>query len=390
MSTHNAQAFGHWIRNDFKEINTILENLYFEQEQRENVCGIGDEYKQQLLTQGNQFISVLLEEGNTDEGYDNGYNLLGNVGFFMAACRRHEIGGPVPETESSLKDASALAMHLGATLGVVPRFASAHQETHNHAVDGLFKTFTSLQDESLFLEYNSRGVFALIRASEALLHCLPLGISHPVTSDLLENAKRALQDMVSINAHLFNKLDTDRFFYSVRPYFKPYKVGPTNYRGANAGDFAGINVIDLLLGLCQAEDPYYSQILVEKFLFMHPADQLILRDCMRRNSLLNLFLDAREQHYAKPWFQRNAKLFLEVCEMHAKIASQHHDMLVNKFIEKPSAQAGMDNRSDLTASGPPLPILLKSLKHLCDLRNAANVGGIKSRFHDMNLIKSCV
>jgi hypothetical protein len=390
MSTHNAQAFGYWIRNEFKEINTILENLYFEQEKRENVSGIGEEYKQQLLIQGNEFISVLLAEGNTDEGYDNGYNLLGNVGFFMAACRRHGITDPERETASSLKDASALAMHLGATLGVVPRFASAHQETHNYAVDGLFKTFTSLPDESLFLEYNSRGVFALIRASEALLHCLPLGISHPVTSDLLENAKRALQDMVSINAHLFNKLDTDRFFYSVRPYFKPYTVGPTNYRGANAGDFAGINVIDLLLGLCQAEDPYYSQILVEKFLFMHPADQLILRDCMRRKSLLNLFLEAREQHHAKPWFQNNAKLFLEVCEMHAKIASQHHDMLVNKFIEKPSAQAGMDDSSDLTASGPPLPVLLKSLKHLCDLRNAANVTGIKSRFQDMNLIRNCV
>ena len=390
MSTHNAQAFGHWIRNEFKEINTILENLYFEQEQRQNVSGIGEEHKQQLLTQGNEFISVLLAEGNTDEGYDNGYNLLGNVGFFMAACRRHEISGPEQQTESSLKDASALAMHLGATLGVVPRFASAHQETHNYAVDGKFKTFTSLQDESLFLEYNSRGVFALIRASEALLHCLPLGISHPVTSDLLENAKRALQDMVSINAHLFTKLDADRFFYSVRPYFKPYKVGPTNYRGANAGDFAGINVIDLILGLCQAEDPYYSQILVEKFLFMHPADQLILRDCMRRKSLLNLFLEEREQHHARPWFQLNAKLFLEVCEMHAKIASQHHDMLVNKFIEKPSAQAGLDNSSDLTASGPPLPVLLKSLKHLCDLRNAANVDGIKSRFHDINLLKNCV
>ncbi|MFT5656501.1 MAG: hypothetical protein ACI9XU_002229, partial [Arenicella sp.] len=169
-----------------------------------------------------------------------------------------------------------------------------------------------------------------------------------------------------------------------------YMVGPTNYRGANAGDFAGINVIDLLLGLCQAEDPYYSRILVEKFLFMHPADQLILRDCMRRNSLLNLFLETREQHHTKPWFQRNARLFLDVCEMHAKIASQHHDMLVNKFIEKPSAQAGMENSSDLTASGPPLPVLLKSLKHLCDLRNAANVDGIKSRFHDINLIKDCV
>ena len=310
--------------------------------------------------------------------------------FFMAACRRHGITNHEKESASPLKDASALAMQLGASLGVVPRFASAHQETHNLAVDGEYKTFTTLQDEALFLEYNTRGVFSFIRASESLLHSLPLGVSHPVTLDLLETAKRALQDVVRTNAILFSKLDTDRFFYSVRPYFKPYHVGPTVYRGANAGDFAGINVIDLLLGLCRGDDPYYSRMLVEKFLYMRPDDQLILRDCMRRKSILDMFLDVYEADNSKPWFQRNAEAFLEVCDMHARIATQHHEMLVGKFIERPSDEAGLSNKTDLTASGPPLPVLLKSLKHLCDLRNAADVSDIGSRYNDIQLLRSCI
>lgn len=390
MSTKNVETFEHWIRTEFREINTTLENLYFEQQQRDHVADVGEGYKQQLFEGGNDLVGALLKEGNTDEGFDNGFNLLGNVGFFMAACRRHEIAEATAEAGSQLKQASALAMQLGASLGVTPRFASAHLETHNLAINGIYKSFTSLPDEAIFLEYNTRGVFAFIRASEALLHCLPLGISHPVTLDLLGVAKQALQDVAISNATLFKTLDTDRFFYSVRPYYKPHYVGAIEYRGANAGDFAGINVVDLLLGLCRGDDPYYSQMLVEKFLYMRPEDQLTLRDCMRRPSLLDLFLQAREDSAAEDWFQQNLMAFLAVCEAHGRVATQHHEMLVDKFIEKPSEQAGVTDKADLTASGPPLPVLLKSLKHLCDLRNAANVEGIQTRYAEMQLLRASV
>jgi hypothetical protein len=196
----------------------------------------------------------------------------------MAACRRHEITEPSRETKSPPVEASALAMQLGASLDVVPRFASAHLETHNRAINGVYKTFTSLADEELFITYNTRAALAYIRASEALLRILPLGVSHPITADLLKVATAALQDVVTSNGELFEKLDIDRFFYCVRPYYKTHRVGLHEYRGANAGDFAGINVIDLLLGLCCADDSYYSQLLVDKFLFMVPEDQLVLRD----------------------------------------------------------------------------------------------------------------
>ena len=387
MRTPLALDFDNWIRNDFRAMNTALEDLYFASEDPDSVAGVGESIKEALVAEGREHITQLLKEGNTDEGFDQGFDLLGDVGFYMAACRRHGITDPSRETRSPLVEASALAMQLGASLGAVPRFASSHLETHNSAINGVYKTFTTLDDEKLFIEYNTRGVFGYIRAAEALLHTLPLGVSHPVTRDLLDVARGALDDVFNSNAELFRALDTRRFFYSIRPYYKPHRVGLREYRGANAGDFAGINVIDLLLGLCRADDPYYSQLLVDKFLFMRPEDQLLLRDCMRRKSLLSSFLDVVAGHRNEDWFQRNASAFLDVCKAHAKVARQHHEQLVERFIVRPAAEAGLEDKADLSASGPPLPVLLKGLQVLCDLRCAAPRDDIPSRYHDITLLE---
>ncbi|HBY39762.1 MAG TPA: DUF1864 domain-containing protein [Alteromonas sp.] len=383
MSTPLVNDFDHWIRTRFVDINTELEHRYFAQQRREEVSHVGDDLKTSLLEESGEFIRSLLGEGNTDEGFDSGFDLLGNVGFVLAACRRHEID----EHHSTLKNASALAMQLGASLGVVPRFASAHLETHNRAINGKYKTFTHLEDEKTFLDYNTRGVFGFVRASEALLHTLPLGISHPVTLDLLNVARVALQQVVENNTALFNELDVDRFFYNVRPYYKTHKVGRHEYRGANAGDFAGINVIDLLLGLCRGDDPYYSQLLVDKFLFMRPEEQLILRDCMRRTSLMDAFLNATEEERNASWFKLHLQAFLAVCEAHGETARQHHEQLISRFIESPAAKYELTKRQDMTASGPPLEILLAALQKLHDLRTAAPRDDIPTRYNDVQTLK---
>lgn len=385
-----AEAFDRWIRTDFKEINTELEELYFAQERRDNTAGVGNPLKRDLEEQGKQHIRDLLREGNTDEGFDAGFDLLGNVGFYMAACRRHDITEPSRERKSPLIEASALAMQLGASLGVAPRFASSHLETHNRAVNGVYKCFTTLDDERTFLNYNTRGVFAYIRASEALRQTLPLGVSHPVVKDLLRDARLALEDVAEYNRQLFEALDVDRFFYCVRPYYKPHRVGRHEYRGANAGDFAGINVIDLLLGLCRADDPYYSQLLVDKFLFMRPEDQLVLRDCMRRKSLLDSFREHCDAYHGEPWFQDNAGAFLSVCEAHGRAAIQHHEQLVEHFIVRPSEEGELQDTEGLTASGPPLPVLLKALRTLCDLRAAARRDDIPSRYADIARLRQAL
>ena len=386
----NVKAFDRWIRSSFVEMNTELENLYFGQADKANVEGVGDKIKAQIRDEGRSFIVALVREGNTDEGFENAFGLLGDLGLYMAALRRHELTNPAEETTSPLKEASALGLHIGASLGVTPRFATCHLSTHNYAVDGKQKSFTSLDDEFLFLDYNTRGILCFKRAADALTRILPLGVSHSVTHTLLEDAKAALEDVIKFNDILFTELDVDRFFYSVRPYYKPYRVGRHEYRGANAGDFSGINEIDMLLGLCRANDPYYSQLLVDKMLFMTPDDQARLRDCMRRKSLLDEFLDCAAGSSKAPWFQANAKAFLEVCALHGETAAQHHDQLVQRFIERPSGDLNEDHLRHVTASGPPLPVLLRSLEVLRDLRLAADRADISTSYENIQKLKSLV
>ena len=383
--TPNSKTFDHWIRNRFVELNTELEILYSNQTERTNVDSIGNDLKCSLEDEGREIIKTLLSEGNTDEGFDNAFDLLGNVGLYMAACRRHEITDPSKQRTSPLKEASGLAMNIGASIGVTPRFATAHLSTHNKAVDGVYKSFTSLPAEKLFLDYNTKAILAYKRAADALLKLHPLGISHPMCLELLVVVKEALEEVIKSNAALYEKLNVDDFFYCVRPYYKPYHVGFQVYRGANAGDFAGINVIDILLGLCFANEPAYSQMLVDKFLYMVPEDQSILRDCMRRTSIMEDFLDSDVS--SKNWYKNNLTLFLEICQLHGDAATQHHNQLVEKYIAGPSSALKGSQLDNITASGPPLEVLLDSLEKLRDRRAAANRDDIRTRFDDIQILK---
>ena len=88
---------------------------------------------------------------------------------------------------------------------------------------------------------------------------------------------------------------------------------------------------------------------------------------------------ARKQHL---------KLFLDVCDAHGNTATQHHNQLVNKFIEKPADDSSLTNKQDMTASGPPLPVLLNALKKLRDLRTAAQRDDIPTRYQDFEILRN--
>lgn len=385
-----AQAFDHWIRTAFVELNTELENLYFAQEDRAQVTGVGDPVKARLRDEGHAHVVALLAEGNTGEGFESGFGVLGNVGLYLAAMRRHELTNPAREERSPFKEASTLAFHVGASLGMAPRFSTAHLTTHNLAIAGARKSFTSLPDELLFIDENTRGILLLQTVADAITRILHIGISSPAVDVPFAIAKQALAGVLASNERLFSGLNVQRFFYSIRPYYKPYRVGRQEYRGANAGDFSGINEIDLLLGLCRANDPYYGQLLVDKMLFMPPADQARLRECMTHGSLLDELLALSVQHAHTDWFQRNARAYLEVCDLFGQTAAQHHDALVKRFIAQPAATLKEERLEGITASGPPLPVLLQSLEVLRDLRLAADRTDIASRHQDLARLRSLV
>lgn len=386
--TAGVEAFDSWIRGNFVEMNTEIEELYFAQENREAVEGIGNNIKDELVKDGTARIVEVLGEKNIFHDWEAGFSALGSVGLYLAACRRHGITDPHVDKRSPLKEASVLALQLGTALGVVPRFATSHFATNNLAINGKYRVFTSLKDELVFLDYNTRGILSFMRTSDALLRIKPLGVSHPVAYDLLVNARDALKDVMHYNEILFDKLDTDRFFYSVRPYHRPYHVGSQVYRGANAGDFAGINVIDLLLGLCNTNDASYTQLLVDKATFLNPSDQELLRKCMRHTSLMDDFLAVMDDQKGEEWYQKNLEIFLEVLQLHGEISEYHHYQLVNKYIEKPAEGLPPEYLKGVTASGPPLAVMLRSLENLKDQRAAAQRDDIPTRYIDVQRLKS--
>ena len=103
---------------------------------------------------------------------------------------------------------------------------------------------------------------------------------------------------------------------------------------------------------------------------------------------MNLFLDEVDKNSNQEWYQKNLKAFLEVVEAHGAAYACHHNRLVNKFIQQPAAQLPEECLTNITASGPPLPILVRSLEKLRDLRLAANRNDIPSRYADLQKLKS--
>ena len=162
------------------------------------------------------------------------------------------------------------------------------------------------------------------------------------------------------------------------------------HRGANAGDFADINVIDLLWGLCDADDENCAQSLLDKTVFKTSDDQVALRDCMRHGSLMDEFLELQGQHISEPWCRKNLAMFFYVCEMYSKVLEQHYDQLVSKLIEKPAASVKEKHQVNIHSSGPPLDVLLRVLKHLHDRRLTADSSDISVRFADIKSLDECL
>lgn len=328
--------FARWLDTDFADLNTGLEEAYFAA-RAEIVYEVAelDQRRHALRDDGAALIGRL---GDAEVSYE----LLGAVGLYLAACRRHEVD--VPE------HAQAVAGRLGLALGVAPRMVFAHMSTHNPAGH----TFTRLPDEETFTRYNALGVLSYQRAASALRRAAGTSPDGPLTAHLLDDARAALDDVLRFNTVLAAELDRDRFFYNVRPYFKPHVVCGTEYRGANAGDYSAVNEIDLALGLCDLSDPFYQRILAEKYPYVPPEDQPRLRTPPATLRIAP----------GSP----NAERFLAVCRAHGAAYTFHHHRLVKPFLAEPAADAPPDRLARLTASGPPLDVVLATLSRLVDLR----------------------
>lgn len=366
-----------WLRSEFIDINTRLEEAYFS-ERIDVITGRPelDKLKQALLEQGGPLMEGLARMPALPENPRASYRLLGMVGTYLAACQRHEIR--LSPEEGGRDAAWTILLRIGSSLGVAPRYVFAHQALFNDAVAGRFRTFTSLPDEAIFIRFNALGVLAYRRGANALRDIADMGVTNPVAEYLFGDAEAALREVLHFNQELAKQLNVDRFYFNIRPYFKSYRVGHTEYRGANAGDFAAINEIDVMLGLCRTDDFFYQSVLEEKARHVPPGDQQGLRSLDRRSSLLEEFVRELDAHGATPEWQANAKRFLAVCKAHGAAYAYHHERLVKPYLEAPSKTTPAAHASGLTSSGPPLAEVIAFLQRLLDLRTARDRPGIGS------------
>lgn len=374
--TTAADDFDRWIRNDFVALNTRLEEAYFAADGRipHDRPELGTD-RRRIGHEGAELIGRITAGGaphSLPTADDERYELLGSVGLYLAACRRHGIEGP----QSA---AWPLAQLLGSSLGVAPRLVFAHQALYNKAVGDSFRTFTALDDERAFILYNGLSVLAYQRTAAALRRVPTLGVSSPLTAYLLREARSGLDDVLDLGKTLSKTLDVDRFFVNIRPYFMAHRVGAMEYRGVNAGDFAAINSIDVLLGLCSPYDPFYQALLTEKHPYVPPEDQATLRATVTAEPLLDAFLRETAAGPLTPQLRDNAELFLTVCRLHGAASAFHHHRLVIPFLQTPADRAARQpgpesepesGTADLTTSGPPLHVVMDTLARLVDLRTA--------------------
>lgn len=389
MPSPARQELGQWIRNKFVELNSKLEDLYWESNDRSSTES-GAELQAELLSEGEVLIAALTIDDLTGPDFDARFDLLGDVGMFMSAVRRHEVERHDGHPNEQSPVAAQVALQLGASLGTAPRFLTAHNQTHNLAIDGRYRTFTSGESERIFTDYNTRSVYEYMRAADALVRAVPLGVSHVATRDLLLLAADAIRTAVDLNRELTDELDVDEFFFRVRPYLKSYPVGRTVFRGNNAGDFAAFNEIDTILGLCSMNDPHYAQIVTEKMPYLVPLEQERLQKVLRAPNLLDGFIDKIDSA-SQPWFQQNAVAYLDVIDALGDGARHHHNEIVSRYISTPTASIAEKHHTRVTASGPPLDVLIASLERLRDQRSAAKRDDdVPTRYDDVNTLRAAV
>jgi hypothetical protein len=349
-----------WLRTDFQVLNTDLEEAYFAAQAEYRDDPALAPAKQRLLVEGAARAGAITE---LPADPDTRYELLGMVGYVMGACRRHEVEDP-----ALLALVWRVAERLGTSLGVAPRFVFAHQALWNVAVDGRFRTFTTLASEHAFVLHNGVAVLAYERAAAALRPIAAIGVTNPIAGPQLDAARRALEDVLAADQAITRVVPVDRFFRNIRPYFKTHRVGAGEFRGANAGDFSAINELDVFLGCVDPTEPFYARVVDEKLPYVPPADAPRLRALDARDSLLARFVAEAGEAPSAAW-RDNATRFLAVCRAHAAAATYHHTALVRPFLERPAAAMPQDRVAAVSASGPPLAEVVASLDRLRALRS---------------------
>jgi hypothetical protein len=293
---------------------------------------------------------------------ESAFQLLGDVGTFAASCNRHNVK-MFREGGDAIKPLGGIINKLSIITGTAPRAIINHFTIDNIAIDGEYRGFTHSVDEKLFFDFGTIAMLAYEEASSALKKVQSLGFSHPLSIDFLQKASKAL-NKVEQTYQKVEQLKPMSFYGEIMPYLSAHKIRSKSVRGFSAGDFGSANEVDLQLGVCVLEDPFYAGICLEKMPYMRRRGQDSLREVCGFNNILDQFL-LHSNMSESPWYKDAGKAFLGVIEANRSVGKRHHDVIIEKYLTK--AIPDDENQNEARAH---LSQMVKFLERIRDLRAA--------------------
>ena len=151
-------------------------------------------------------------------GFDQAFDVLGDLGLYMASLRRHELTNPAARGALAARGGDGprpAHRRIGRRRARASRRATSRRTTSR--ATGARRASPRCRTSTSSSTTTRAGSSPTCVRADALMRIPPLGISHAVAETLFDDARRALEDVGKFNDVLFAELDVDRFFYSVRP-----------------------------------------------------------------------------------------------------------------------------------------------------------------------------
>lgn len=302
---------------------------------------------------------VLLQAGEGEV-----LEVLGNLGFMLASCARHQVSMEHPKLGPTID----LLHDLGAAIGHPPR-DSLYTYVISNTRDqwGRYRAFTPHTDEQAFIDLTRQALEYSEKALRALQEFQSTGYRRAAL------LKEAIRHTMSYQGcfHAFEMKDRggkramepDFFYRLFRDYFPTVELKGVSWGPPTAANAAPVIITDFVLGVATGS---YGTHIAKRLRYFTLHDQFRIRQAMRTPSILDELVEPETSDAVTVAEQIDSRgkrevaaCFLELVQRVGGASSTHWGLL-RKYLMKPAQeeQRLLQGRGTATGSGDGAPARL--------------------------------
>jgi monodechloroaminopyrrolnitrin synthase len=118
------------------------------------------------------------------------------------------------------------------------------------------RTFTSLPEETLFIDSLRRGMAAVDACLIHVLNAYTFPFAHQHYADSLHAAALSFQDMIDGIVRVKRKITPEAFTHSIRPFFEPFCVAKQALSAPSGAETPILNIDQILWGADRTDEIY--------------------------------------------------------------------------------------------------------------------------------------